>query len=112
MANESIQEKIKSKVGNLFAIMSFNIGFSFFEPTILIDVLSLAVLAFCLYKWYSRVSALLILVLGANAFYFQLEDIGDVGGWRMALIIWWIWSGVFALFYTFQLHAQRDFKQS
>ncbi|MBA6225368.1 hypothetical protein H4J51_09410 [Colwellia sp. MB02u-18] len=99
-SSNEIQNSIKSIAANLVVIAAFNVGFVFFNFTLFIDVLILLVLAFCLFKWKSRVVSILILASGLLALYYQMDSPFDAGGWRIALIAWWVLSGIVSLYHT------------
>ena len=100
VSSNEIQDSIKSIAANLVVIAAFNVGFAFFNFTLFIDVLILLVLAFSLFKWKSRVVSILILAFGLIALYYQMDRPLDTGGWRIALILWWVWSGIVSLYHT------------
>ncbi len=103
----SVREKIKSNVGNLAVVAAFNLGFAFFEVSIFIDVAILSLLGFGIYKWNSRICSVLALLFGCTVLYFQFPNFTDVGGWRIALALWWVYSGALLTFYTIKYHRPR-----
>jgi hypothetical protein len=100
VSSNEIQDSIKGVAANLVVIAAFNVGFAFFNFTLFIDVLILLVLAFCLFKWKSRVVSILILASGLLALYYQMDSPFDAGGWRIASIAWWVLSGIVSLYHT------------
>lgn len=105
MKEESFErEKIKSNVSSLVVVAALNIGFAFFQSSIFIDVAILVLLGGCIYKWNSRFCSVLVLVFGFIALYFQLPSFSEVSGWRIALILWWVYSGFLLTFYTIKFH--------
>ena len=98
--SNEIKNPINSIAANLVVIAAFNVGFAFFNFTFFFDVLILLILAFCLFKWKSRVVSILILASGLLALYYQMDSPFDAGGWRIALIAWWVLSGIVSLYHT------------
>jgi len=105
MEEESpIRDKIKSNVANIGVVAAINIGFAFFQVSIFIDVAILALLGIGIYKWNSRVCSVLALVFGSISLYFQVYNFFEAGGWRIALILWWMYSSALLTFYTVKYH--------
>lgn len=101
------KDKIRNQVGNIAVVAALNIGFAFFEVSILIDVAIIAIFGALIYIYNSRVASLGIIVFGSVALYLQLPHYSDAGGWRLAALAWLVVSGLITLYYSAKYHAQN-----
>lgn len=101
------KDKVKGQVGSIAIVAALNIGFAFFELSILLDVVIILVLGAILYHWNSRISAFLIVIFGCFSIYQLIPNFSDASGWRVIASVWLVWSGLAALYFSTKLHAKN-----
>ncbi|MCE9678884.1 hypothetical protein LZP69_06755 [Shewanella sp. AS1] len=106
-SEESYKGKIRNQVGNIAVVAALNIGFAFFDTSILIDVAIITFFGALIYLYNSRIAALGIIVFGCVAMYLQLPNYSDAGGWRLAALAWLVVAGLISLYYSAKYHAQN-----
>jgi hypothetical protein len=92
-----------------FAIAALQVALGFFiAPSIILDAVLFAILAGILLKWRSRVSAVLLLLLGSSALVMTVLNfagVTDAGGTNIILAIVIVWAANRAIEATFKLHG-------
>jgi hypothetical protein len=101
------RDKVKGQVGNIAIVAALNIGFAFFESSILIDVVIMLLLGGILYHWNSRISAFLIMIFGCFTTYQLIPNFSDASGLRIMASVWLVWSGLSALYFSTKFHAKN-----
>lgn len=104
--SENYKDKIRNQVGNIAVVVALNIGFAFFNASILIEVAIMTFLSAFIYVYNSRIASFGVVVFGCIALYLQFPHFGDAGGWRLAALAWLVIAGVFSLFYSVKYHAK------
>ena len=104
---KNYKDKIRNQVGNIAVVVALNIGFAFFNVTILIDVAIITFLGALIYLYSSRIASLGVVVFGCIALYFQLPHFSDAGGWRLAALAWLVIAGMISLYYSVKYHAKH-----
>jgi hypothetical protein len=97
-----------SMVFFVIAALQAVLGF-FIAPTIIIDAILFAVLAGILLKWRSRISAVLLLLLGCGALVMTVLNIFGItamGGTNIILATIIVWAAIRAVEATFKLHGE------
>jgi hypothetical protein len=100
--------KDTSMVFFFIAALQAGIGL-FIAPSIILDAILFAVLAGILLKWRSRISAVLLLLLGSGALVMTVLNIFGItamGGTNIILATIIVWAAIRAVEATFKLHGE------
>jgi hypothetical protein len=109
-SREDALKTVKDTSIVFFAIAALQVVLGFFiAPTIILDAILLGVLAGILLKWNSRVSAVLLLLLGSGALVMTVLNIAgvtDAGGTNIILALIIVWAAIRAVEATFKLQGK------